>query len=49
VLSDVNESLERVEGDGLIVLERATVSFAPRAAFAGSVCGGDVTYQTERK
>ena len=49
VLADVNESLERVEGDGLIVLERATVSFAPRAAFAGSVCGGDVTYQTERK
>ena len=49
VLADVNESLERVEGDGLIVLERATVSFAPRAAFAGSVCGGDVTYQTERR
>ena len=49
VLADVNESLERVEGDGLIVLERATVSFAPCAAFAGSVCGGDVTYQTERK
>ena len=49
VLADVNESLERVEGDGLIVLERATVSFAPRAAFAGTVCGGDVTYQTERK
>ncbi len=49
VLAEVNESLERVEGDGLIVLERATVSFAPRAAFAGSVCGGDVTYQTERR
>ena len=42
VLVDADESLERVEGNGLILLERATLSLAPGAKFAGSVCGGDV-------
>ena len=45
VLSGVNESLERVDGNGLIMLENATLTFAPGAAFVGSVCGGNVTYQ----
>ena len=42
VLADVDEFLERVEGNGLIQLERATVAFPPKTTFAGSVCGGDV-------
>ena len=42
VLADVNESLERVEGNGLIQLEHATVALPPKTTFAGSVCGGDV-------
>ena len=45
VLSNVNEMLERVDGNGLIELDGATVTFAPCAAFAGSVCGGNVTYR----
>ena len=42
VLADADESLERVEGNGLILLERSTLSLSPYAKFAGSVCGGDV-------
>ena len=45
VLSNVNEMLECVDGNGLIELDGATVTFAPCAAFAGSVCGGNVTYR----
>ena len=42
VLADVDEMLERVEGNGLIQLEHATIAFPPKTTFAGSVCGGDV-------
>ena len=45
VLSNVNEMLERVDGNGLIELDNASLVFAPSAAFAGSVCGGNVTYR----
>ena len=45
VLSGVNEMLERVDGNGLIALDGAHNVFAPGAAFAGSVCGGNVTYK----
>lgn len=49
VLSGVNETLERVCGCGLIALENASVAFAPDVAFAGSVSGGDVTYNKKRR
>ena len=44
-LSNVNEMLERVDGNGLIELDNASLVFAPSADFAGSVCGGNVTYR----
>ena len=40
VLSGASETLERCAGEGLIVLENATVDFAPQATFNGSVTGG---------
>ena len=40
VLSGATETLERCAGEGLIVLEDATVDFAPQATFSGSVMGG---------
>ena len=40
VLSGASETLERCAGEGLIVLENATVDFAPQATFNGSVSGG---------
>ena len=40
VLSGATETLERCAGEGLIVLEDATVDFAPQATFSGSVVGG---------
>ena len=40
VLSGASETLERCSGEGLIVLENATVEFAPQATFCGSVAGG---------
>jgi hypothetical protein len=40
VLVGASETLERCAGDGLIVLEDATVDFAPQATFSGSVSGG---------
>ena len=40
VLSGASETLERCAGEGLIVLENATVDFAPQATFSGSVAGG---------
>ena len=40
VLSGASETLERCAGEGLIVLENATVEFAPQATFSGSVAGG---------
>ena len=40
VLSGASETLERCAGEGLIVLENATVDFAPQATFCGSVAGG---------
>ena len=40
VLSGASETLERCAGEGLIVLENATVDFAPQASFSGSVAGG---------
>ncbi|MGN0846567.1 MAG: hypothetical protein ACI4RA_04190 [Kiritimatiellia bacterium] len=48
ILANVNETLERVCGTGLIQLERASVEFAPGAAFAGSVVGdGAVSYKKQ--
>ena len=40
VLSGATETLERCTGEGLIVLDDATVEFAPQASFSGSVVGG---------
>ena len=40
VLAGASETLERCAGEGLIVLENATVDFAPQATFSGSVAGG---------
>ena len=40
VLSGASETLERCAGTGLVVLENATVDFAPPATFSGSVVGG---------
>ena len=40
VLSGASETLERCAGEGLIVLENASVDFAPQATFSGSVAGG---------
>ena len=40
VLVGASETLERCAGEGLIVLENATVDFAPQATFSGSVAGG---------
>ena len=40
VLSGATETLERCAGEGLIVLEDATVDFGPQATFSGSVVGG---------
>ena len=40
VLSGATEMLENCSGCGLIVLEDATVEFAPQATFGGSVSGG---------
>ena len=40
MLSGASETLERCAGEGLIVLENATVDFAPQATFSGSVAGG---------
>ena len=40
VLSGASETLERCSGEGLIVLENATVDFAPQATFSGSISGG---------
>ena len=40
VLSGATETLERCTGEGLIVLDDATVEFAPQATFSGSVAGG---------
>ena len=40
VLSGASETLERCIGEGLIVLDDATVEFAPQASFSGSVAGG---------
>ena len=42
VLSGASETLERCAGEGLIVLENATVDFAPQATFNGSVTGGGI-------
>ena len=39
-LSGATETLERCAGEGLIVLDDATVEFAPQATFSGSVMGG---------
>ncbi len=44
VLVDLNEHLERVDGNGLIVLERSTLELQPGVKFAGSVCGGCVKW-----
>ena len=40
VLAGASETLERCAGEGLIVLENASVDFAPQATFGGSVAGG---------
>jgi len=40
VLAGASETLERCFGEGLIVLENASVDFAPQATFSGSVAGG---------
>ena len=40
VLVGANETLENCSGEGLIVLENATVDIAPQASFTGSVSGG---------
>ena len=40
VLAGASETLERCAGEGLIVLENATVEFAPQTTFSGSVAGG---------
>ena len=39
-LSGATETLERCAGEGLIVLDDATVEFAPQATFSGSIAGG---------
>lgn len=45
VLNGVNETLERVEGNGLIVLEGASLAVGAQAVFSGSVVGGEVTFK----
>ncbi len=40
VLAGASETLERCSGEGLIVLENASVDFAQQATFSGSVAGG---------
>ena len=46
VLSGATESLENCTGSGLILLEDATVEFAPQANFTGSVTGaGNVNWR----
>ena len=46
VLSGATESLENCTGSGLILLENATVEFAPHANFTGSVTGaGNVNWR----
>jgi len=39
VISGATETLEDCTGSGLILLEDATVEFAPQASFSGSVSG----------
>lgn len=40
VLAGASETLERCAGEGLIVLENASVDIAPQATFGGSIAGG---------
>lgn len=45
VLSGLNETLENVSGNGLIVLENASLDVGTEAMFAGSVVGGAVSFK----
>ena len=48
LLHNVNETLERVCGNGLIQLDNASVAIAPDAQFAGSVVGGTVIFRKKQ-
>ncbi len=45
VLVGASETLENCSGEGLIVLENATVDIAPQSSFTGSVSGGAVNWR----